>query len=250
MTSREEILRRVRDGLRALPAEHRPEQSAREYGRHALRDSPEDRAATVDLFARQLESHAATVCRTSEEAVPEVVATVLGDRDVTSVLVPEGLPPRWITTWSTVRGRRVVADTAAVKSADVEAIGAVVTTCAGGVADSGAIVLNGGTGQGRNWAQVLPQCHVCVVWADQIEASLPEALERLDPTRPVSWLGGAPFAEAGPLPYPESVAAEVGRVTSAVGRAAGEQGRTATGAVPVVDSPSNDLRRLIVVIVE
>lgn len=248
MTSREEILRRVRDGLRALPAEHRPEQSAREYGRHALRDSPEDRTATVASFARQLEGHGATVYRTAEPAVPEAVAAALGDRDVTSVLVPEGLPPRWITKWSTVKGHRVVPDTAAVAPAEVEAVGAVVTTCAGGVADTGAIVLNGGTGQGRNWAQVLPQCHVCVVWADQIEATLPEALERLDPTHPVSWLGGAPLAEAGRCP--ESVAAEAARVPSSLGRAAADAGRALTGAAPVGDSRSDGLRRLIVLIVE
>ncbi len=37
---------------------------------------------------------------------------------------------------------------------------------------------------------LLPDLHLCVVRADQIVGSVPEALERLVPTRPMTWISG------------------------------------------------------------
>jgi L-lactate dehydrogenase complex protein LldG len=37
---------------------------------------------------------------------------------------------------------------------------------------------------------LLPDHHVCVVRADQVVGSVPEALPRLDPRRPLTWISG------------------------------------------------------------
>lgn len=66
-----------------------------------------------------------------------------------------------------------------------------VTGCALAVAETGTIILDAGPGQGRRALTLVPDLHVCVVHAaDQIVASVPQALPRLDPDRPLTWISG------------------------------------------------------------
>jgi len=51
-------------------------------------------------------------------------------------------------------------------------------------------VLDGSADQGRRIISLLPDLHICVVRADQVVASVPEALARLDPRRPLTWISG------------------------------------------------------------
>ena len=51
-------------------------------------------------------------------------------------------------------------------------------------------MLDAGPDQGRRALSLLPDLHVCVVTADQIVGSVPEALARLSPTRPMTWVSG------------------------------------------------------------
>ena len=67
---------------------------------------------------------------------------------------------------------------------------AVLTGCAVAIAETGTIVLDGGSGQGRRALSLLPDLHVCVVRSDQVVGTVPEALARLDPTRPQTWISG------------------------------------------------------------
>jgi L-lactate dehydrogenase complex protein LldG len=56
--------------------------------------------------------------------------------------------------------------------------------------DTGTIVLDGGAAQGRRAISLLPDRHVCVVRPDQIVGDIAEALARLDPHRPLTWISG------------------------------------------------------------
>jgi L-lactate dehydrogenase complex protein LldG len=51
-------------------------------------------------------------------------------------------------------------------------------------------VLDHGPGQGRRALSLVPDLHVCVIRADQIVAGVPEAVGRLDPRRPQTWISG------------------------------------------------------------
>ncbi len=56
-----------------------------------------------------------------------------------------------------------------------------ITTCAVGIAETGTIVLDGGEGQGRRALSLIPDLHVCVVEAERIVGTVPEAMRRLEP---------------------------------------------------------------------
>jgi L-lactate dehydrogenase complex protein LldG len=96
--------------------------------------------------------------------------------------VPPGLPAGWV-------GGGVV-DDGTLSTTDLDATDAVVTGCVVAIAETGTIVLDAGPGQGRRALTLIPDLHVCVVRADQVVQTVPEALARLDPTRPQTWISG------------------------------------------------------------
>jgi L-lactate dehydrogenase complex protein LldG len=73
---------------------------------------------------------------------------------------------------------------------ELDASSGVLTGCAVGIAETGTIVLDGGIGQGRRALTLLPDYHLCVVQASQVVGTVPEALERLDPLRPLTFISG------------------------------------------------------------
>jgi L-lactate dehydrogenase complex protein LldG len=89
-------------------------------------------------------------------------------------------------------GVRVVADMPPVDHAVLAESDGVLTGCALAVADTGTFVLDGGRAQGRRALTLVPAHHLCVVHTDQIIATLAEAVERVDPYRPLTWISGPP----------------------------------------------------------
>jgi L-lactate dehydrogenase complex protein LldG len=67
---------------------------------------------------------------------------------------------------------------------------AVITTCAAACAETGTIALDAGTGQGRRAISLIPDLHVCIVFADQVVETVPELLSALDPSRPLTFISG------------------------------------------------------------
>ena len=75
-------------------------------------------------------------------------------------------------------------------TAELDTVAGVVTACAVAVAETGTIVLDAGIGQGRRALTLVPDLHVCVVRTDQVVQTVPEAVARLEPTRPLTWISG------------------------------------------------------------
>ena len=71
----------------------------------------------------------------------------------------------------------------------LDGLDGVITGCAVAIAETGTIILDAGPDQGRRALSLLPDRHLCVVRVDQIVGSVPEALARLDPRRPLTWIG-------------------------------------------------------------
>ncbi|HEX6498878.1 MAG TPA: lactate utilization protein C [Micromonosporaceae bacterium] len=179
MSAREEVLARVRAALADRPV---PPAVPREYRRSA---APGD-ADVVDLFVERAADYRATVTRVSPDGVSDAVAAALAGRGARRVAVPDGVPADWIA------GADVdaVRDQPPLTVAELDRLDGVVTGCAVAIAEPGTIVLDGGSGQGRRALTLLPDYHLCVVRVDQIVATVPEALGRLDPRRPQTWISG------------------------------------------------------------
>ncbi|MEU6808026.1 LUD domain-containing protein [Streptomyces sp. NPDC046831] len=186
MSSRDRILGRVRRALADVPRDDTPYEQAvsRAYlRRHGERTVEE----TVELLAENLADYRAVVHRTDAAGLPALIARLLADRGAASVLVPAGLDEGWLTATEAAR----VADDARSTPHELDRVAAVVTGCAVAVAETGTIVLDGSPDQGRRRITLVPDHHVCVVRVPgQVVASVPEALERLDPARPLTWISG------------------------------------------------------------
>ncbi|MEU9147810.1 LUD domain-containing protein [Streptomyces sp. NPDC048349] len=181
MSSRDRILGRIR---RALPADTPHTEVPRDYLRvHGTRTP----AQSADLLAAHLAEYRAKVHRTDEDGLPLLLMRLLAARGSTTVLVPPALPPHWLAAADPTR----VHDRAGSTAAELDRVDSVVTGCALAVAETGTIVLDGGPDQGRRRITLIPEHHICVVRVpDQVVDSVPQALERLDPARPLTWISG------------------------------------------------------------
>ncbi|MFD3515536.1 lactate utilization protein C [Streptomyces sp. NPDC058657] len=180
-SSRERVLARIRAAVADAPEAPEPIRA------YATAHTPDDPAAVLDLLHENLADYRARVHRATGNGIAALLARLLADRGSASVLVPRGLPPHWLGAAGPAR----VDDRAELTPADLDRIGSVVTGCALAIAETGTIVLDGGPGQGRRRITLVPDHHICVVRApSQVVASLPQAMPRLDPARPLTWISG------------------------------------------------------------
>ncbi|WP_427766772.1 LutC/YkgG family protein [Streptomyces sp. DSM 41931] len=183
MSSRERILGRVRRALADVPpGEDAPVERdyLREHGERTVEE-------TVDLLAENLADYRAVVHRTDAGSLPGVVAELLAARGAATVLVPPGLDTGWLAAAEVTR----VPDEAGSTPRELDRVDSVLTACAVAIAETGTIVLDGSPDQGRRRISLVPDHHICVVRVpDQVVASVPQALERLDPARPLTWISG------------------------------------------------------------
>ncbi|MEU3758997.1 LutC/YkgG family protein [Streptomyces albogriseolus] len=183
MSSRERILGRVRRALADVPpGEDAPVERdyLREHGERTVEE-------TVDLLAENLADYRAVVHRTDAGSLPGVVAGLLAARGAATVLVPPGLDTGWLAAAEVTR----VPDEAGSTPRELDRVDSVLTACAVAIAETGTIVLDGSPDQGRRRISLVPDHHICVVRVpDQVVASVPQALERLDPARPLTWISG------------------------------------------------------------
>ncbi|MER7406887.1 lactate utilization protein C [Streptomyces sp. NPDC000070] len=186
MNSREQILGRVRRALADVPRDDMPYEQAvsRDYVREHGDRSVEQ---TVELLAENLADYRAIVHRCADEELAELLMRLLAERGSRTVLVPPGLPLHWLKAADATR----VHDRAASTAHELDRVDSVVTGCAIAIAETGTIVLDGSPDQGRRRITLVPDHHICVVRVPgQVVSSVPQALERLDPARPLTWISG------------------------------------------------------------
>jgi L-lactate dehydrogenase complex protein LldG len=142
----------------------------------------------VERFVDRAADYRATVRRVHPADLPAAIATILTAHDVHRLVVPDGVPDGWLGM--TGSGVDAVRDEPALGYPELDAVHGVLTACAVAIAETGTIVLDAGPAQGRRVLSLLPDLHICVVRADEVVGSVPEALARLDPTRPLTWISG------------------------------------------------------------
>jgi L-lactate dehydrogenase complex protein LldG len=184
MNSRDAILARIRAATADAPE---PPEVLRDYRPAHVPDEPR---ALVELLAENLTDYRAQVHRCAEAGLPALLARLLAERDSGSLAVPEGLPPQWLHALTDVTQHHDHPEQQ-LTPRQLDSVDSVVTGCRLAVAETGTIVLDAGPGQGRRVLTLVPDHHICVVrGADQVVASLPQALPRLDPRRPLTWISG------------------------------------------------------------
>ncbi len=139
----------------------------------------------LELFVQRVEDYRATVtrCGGDDTSIGTAVRAALFSHDVRSVVTPDGLP-----AWVDHDGR--VSDHPGLTATELDGIDAVVTGCAVAIAETGTIVLDGAPVSGRRMISLVPDLHVCVVRTEQVAGGVPEALARLDPIRPLTFVSG------------------------------------------------------------
>ncbi|MGH2381642.1 MAG: LutC/YkgG family protein [Candidatus Limnocylindria bacterium] len=142
----------------------------------------------IERFAERVGDYRARVHRSSERTLSATVLRALEDHDVRRVVTPPGLPVDWMK--AATGSIELVADDPLLTHAQLDRIDAVISGCAIAIAETGTIVLDTGPGQGRRALSLLPDVLVCVVAADLIVGDVPEALARLKPHRPLTWISG------------------------------------------------------------
>ncbi|MEU6034789.1 lactate utilization protein C [Actinomadura sp. NPDC047616] len=138
----------------------------------------------LELFAERVADYRAAVRLVSAGELPGAVAESLAARGGGAFAVPSGLPDEWLAR---VPPERISREPSV---AELDELAGAVTGCAAAIAETGTIVLDHGPGQGPRALSLVPDYHLIVVTADQVAADVPEALERLDPSRPLTFVSG------------------------------------------------------------
>ncbi|HEX4833578.1 MAG TPA: LUD domain-containing protein [Trebonia sp.] len=191
-SARAQILARVR-------AANGPARDASEVDRayaelaRPYRRAHHDPAATdiVALFAERAADYRAVVERVPAGGLAAAIGAALAtawDGPQRTVLVPAGVPEEWLAALP--EATTIARDAPPLAATGLDGLPAVLTGCAAAIAETGTVVLDHGPAQGRRALTLVPDFHVVVVEAAQVAPDIAEALERLDPARPVTFISG------------------------------------------------------------
>jgi L-lactate dehydrogenase complex protein LldG len=187
MNAREEVLARIASAHRAAPPpDLRYEDIAREY--RTTSDSSAE--ALTELLIDRLVDYRALVRQCSVDDLAATIADALADRGAHTVVVPSGLDSSWTAGLSgSVLIDGLLAHYQRTVS-ELDGVGGVITGCAVAIAETGTLILDGSAGQGRRVLTLIPDYHLSVVLSDQIVPDVPQALARLEATRPLTMISG------------------------------------------------------------
>lgn len=171
-SAREEILGRIR----SVPRPPAPE-TVRDYDRER---GYEDVVALLD---ERITDYRARVHRVAAHELPYRIGEHLDGRG--RIVVPADVPAAW-----RVPGIEWLPDDPPLPLSELDSADGVLTGCALAIAETGTIVLDAGHAQGRRMLTLVPDYHLCVVHADQVVGTVPEAVAALEPTQPLTFVSG------------------------------------------------------------
>ncbi len=174
MSARDDVLGRVRAAI--TPAAQAAREIPREY-RLGADDG-------IETFIARLHHYEARTRRVPADELDASVRAALLQRGARRVAAPDGVPEAWL------EGIEPLRDTPPLDPHALDGSDGVITTCTLAIAETGTLVLDGSAGMGRRILSLVPDYHLCVVRAEQIVGSVPEAIEKLDPVRPLTFISG------------------------------------------------------------
>jgi L-lactate dehydrogenase complex protein LldG len=187
VNAREDILARIAAAYRAAPP---VELGYNDITREYRTSSDLEAAALTELLIDRLVDYRALVRQCTADDLEAEIADALATRGAHIVAAPMGLDPSWTRGFSgSVLTDGLSADDQASVS-ELDEVDGVITSCAVAIAETGTLILDGSPAQGRRIITLIPDYHLCVVFADQIVADVPDALARLEATRPLTMISG------------------------------------------------------------
>lgn len=176
-----EILARLRSALDDAPA-------APEAPRGYRRQSNRDHAEVVEMLEDRLLDYRANVFHETSDTIAERIGALLADTG--EYVIPDGLERAWVPEDTDTRQVIVETTEEVLGVKDLNNVGTVVTSSTVSCAETGTIFLSGRPDEGRRMITLVPDHHICVVPLDSIVELIPEAMERVEPTAPITMISG------------------------------------------------------------
>ncbi len=218
--ARAAVLQHVQQALASAPLRSEIARGYRRAGQSGVGDP-------LSLFCARVGDYKAEVFRVGPADVGEAVSGALKRAGSCRVVVPADLPDDWVPAVGvpavgvpavgvpavgvpavgvpavgvpddqvpddpqTGRNEIVVErDRATLDASELGTFDAVVSGCALAIAETGTIVLDGGVRQGRRALSLVPDHLVVIVFEGQVVGGVPDAVARLDPRSPQTWISG------------------------------------------------------------
>ena len=183
--ARDAILARIR----AAREDGEPEPVASEPPRGYRAHGETSAQALVEQLVERLLEYRASVRRATEMSLDAAIGAALQERGVRRLVVPADLPNEWLP-----KELRILRDSGKLSPNEVGECDGVLTGCALAIAQTGTLALDHGARQGRRLLSLLPDYHLCVLFADQIVGLVPEAMPGMEAAaragRPLTLISG------------------------------------------------------------
>lgn len=181
--ARTAILDRIRSAVGAGPD---PAADYAAIPRTYIREGNLDAEGRLRLLEERLRDYDTHVVETDAASLPRMIASVLREHKQKRVIVADGIPREVLPSdFAFVEEHAATLD-------ELNSCDGIVTLCAAAIAFTGSIVLTHGPGEGARRLTLVPDRHLCVVRAEQIVETVPEAIARLGPvaTHPLTFISG------------------------------------------------------------
>jgi L-lactate dehydrogenase complex protein LldG len=178
--AREEVLRRIRTALDGTTADAEAIEShwaaiARGY----RREGELAPTAVLEELEDRLRDYDAHLERASSGEVAEKITDLLKTRGLRTLVFPQGLQQALGTELP--QGFDFVQDEI-LGASELDGFEGVITACTVAISQTGTLILQNVPGQGRRAPTLVPDYHLCVVRAEDVVETVPEAIARLQPT--------------------------------------------------------------------
>jgi L-lactate dehydrogenase complex protein LldG len=179
VNARDEILARIQRSLAAVPRSSTGDHAA--IQRSYVQAGKLDAAAKLNRFEESLRDYNAEVYRCAEAHLPETIARAMNTTGHRHLIVTDEIPKQWLPPALFEFSRD---DNLSYEELDRSE--GVLTACTIAIAMTGTIVLRHSQKSGRRALTLIPDYHLCIVRANQVVETVPEAI------RAIHVAGGAP----------------------------------------------------------
>jgi len=181
-SAKDEIFARIREAAGIAPESRAEEYAAieRTYRQRGGLD-PDER---LSLFTDRLIDYDAVVYRCTEAEAAATVLKAMTARGKGSLIIPPDLHRDWLPP-----AVQFIPD-ADLPYTELDASEGALTGCTAAIAMTGSILLGHGPNEGRRALTLIPDYHLCIVYAGQVVETVPEGIRQMSGCATVTTISG------------------------------------------------------------